>query len=291
MKFLSFIFILFMAMRISAQELKTITINDELSKTREEISVLASDKKIKHGVYKLYKYDKLQLEGKYTYNLKDGRWFEYNYNGKDIIKESNYKNDTLQGLYIEYFSNKKIEKKGNYLNGLKQGLWEYYDDDHDLFERGSYKNGKEIGEWEFYYNGDLIQRYNFDDRKLVENNDHSLQENVIIYDDLKNPIDTIDVMPMYLGGIGHLYHFIANEIEYPRIARDNGIEGTVFVQLTIDESGNVKSAEMYRGIGGGCDEESVRVLKLTSGKWIPAYDDGKPIEMKYTQPIKFTLSE
>lgn len=291
MKFLSFIFILFITFHISAQELKTVTIKDQSNYIREEISVLVSDIKVKQGVYRLYKYDKLAMEGNYSFNLKNGEWKEYDYNGKDVIKEYNYKNDTLHGPYVEYFSNKKIEKKGNYLNGLKQGLWEYYDNDHDLFERGSYKNGKENGEWEYYYNGDLIQRYNFDDRKLIENNDHSIQENVIIYDDLKNPIDTIDVMPVYLGGIGHLYHFIANEIEYPRIARDNGIEGTVFVQLIIDESGNVKSAKVYRGIGGGCDEEAVRVLLLTSGKWVPAYDDGKPVEMKYTQAIKYALSE
>ncbi len=291
MRCFSFCLICLITFNVSSQELKKITIRDDFKHTKEEISVLASDKKIKHGVYKLYYDDKLSVEGNYSNNLKDGIWKEYDFKGKTITKEYNYKNDTLHGYFVEFYSGKHVRKSGNYINGLMDGIWEFYDFDHKLFEKGSYSNGNEIGIWEFYTNGDLVQKYNFDNGEFLLDKVISHEKNVTIYDDLKNPIDTIDELPFYLGGIKHLYYFIGNEIEYPRMARDNGIEGTVYVVLNIDESGKIESAKISRGVGGGCDEESIRVLLLTSGKWIPAYDDGKPIEMKIMQPIKFTLSD
>lgn len=196
MRLLNFIFIFFIAFRISAQELKTITINDEFTNTREEISVLASDNKVKHGKYKLYRYDHLRVVGNYVNNHKVGNWIEYyGSKGKNIEKDLNYKNDTLHGKYTEYFSSGKVKISGNYLNGLKNGVWETYDPSNNLFEKGTYSYNNEIGIWEFYDSGKLTQKYNYDTKEFIVSQDNSYQSNVVIYDDLKNPLDTIDIMP------------------------------------------------------------------------------------------------
>lgn len=291
MRFLSFVTFFFMISGISAQALKKITIDNEFTRTREEISVLAADKETREGAYKLFEYDKLKIEGNYLGGLKEGNWKEFNYSGKTVVAEYNYHSDTLHGSYIEYFSNGNLKQSLTYQNGLKNGPFLLYENKKDIFEQGNYENDQPTGIWEFNTNGKLIHKYDFDTNKFLVNNDTAGNKNVIIYDDLKNPMDTVDVMPYLLGGIQHFYYFLGQEIEYPRMARDNGIEGTVYVELIIDELGNIESAKIKRGIGGGCDEESIRVLLLTSGKWIPAYDEGKPVKMKITQPIKYSISE
>ena len=289
MRRLIFLLVSIIAFDVSAQELKQVTIQNKFDGIREEISVLASDHKTKQGEYKLYKYDKLSVEGNYSNDLKDGIWKEYDFRGKNVIKEYNYKNGLLHGTYKEYFDKGDIKKSGSYLDGLKEGHWEVYDYKKNIFETGDYLKDKEVGVWEFYNNGILSQKYSFDNDMFILNNDTAVQYNVIVYDLNRVPMDTLDIGPVYIGGLKHLLTFIGNEVNYPRIARDNGIEGTVYTELTINVNGEITDAKIIRGIGGGCDEESVRVLMLTSGRWHPARDNEKAVESKTIVPIKYQM--
>ena len=84
--------------------------------------------------------------------------------------------------------------------------------------------------------------------------------------------------------------FISKNLTYPKKAAEMGISGRVFVQFEVDEQGNINNVKVLRGIGGGCDEESVRIIKLM-GKWIPAKQNGKPVKSMLTIPIIFTLKK
>ena len=72
------------------------------------------------------------------------------------------------------------------------------------------------------------------------------------------------------------------------MARESGINGRVFVTFVVETDGRVTDIKVLRGIGGGCDEEAVRVVK-NMPKWDPGKQRGKPVRVQFNLPIKFTL--
>ena len=76
----------------------------------------------------------------------------------------------------------------------------------------------------------------------------------------------VEEMPAYPGGDQKLMEFIAKGIKYPQIARETGIQGRVFVGFVVEPDGSVSNVKVLRGIGGGCDEEAMRVVK-SMPKW------------------------
>ncbi|MEN8248766.1 MAG: TonB family protein [Bacteroidota bacterium] len=93
----------------------------------------------------------------------------------------------------------------------------------------------------------------------------------------------------YPGGISSFYNYIMKNLRYPADAHRMGVEGRVFVEFVIDVDGSVIDIKILRGIGGGCDEEAVRVIKK-SGKWIPGRQRGEPVKMRMVLPITFRLN-
>ena len=103
-----------------------------------------------------------------------------------------------------------------------------------------------------------------------------------------NISDLADQMPEFPGGQKILRMFLSLNLTYPRAATDYGIQGDVIVEFQIDETGQVKSPQVIKGIGGGCDEECLRVINLMP-KWKPAMNNGVPISVRYQMTIKYTL--
>ncbi len=93
----------------------------------------------------------------------------------------------------------------------------------------------------------------------------------------------VEIMPEMKGGLKKLY----SEINYPEMARKAGIEGRVIVQFIINEQGEVESPTILRGIGGGCDEEVLRVIRKMS--FTPGIQNGKFVKVRMSQPVKFEL--
>lgn len=98
----------------------------------------------------------------------------------------------------------------------------------------------------------------------------------------------VEQMPSFPGGESAMMKYLANNIKYPPIAKDAGIEGTVYVTFVVDENGNVKDVKVLRSIGGGTDEEAIRVVQ-NMPKWSPGKQRGKPVKVQYNLPIRFTL--
>ena len=98
----------------------------------------------------------------------------------------------------------------------------------------------------------------------------------------------VEVMPVYDGGIEELYKFLGNNIKYPEEAKKDSIQGRVFVNFIVETDGSVTNVNVLRGIGGGCDEESIRVVSMMP-KWTPGTQRGKAVRVSYNLPIKFSL--
>ena len=99
----------------------------------------------------------------------------------------------------------------------------------------------------------------------------------------------VEQKPEFEGGEAGLLKYVAENVKYPAMARENGIEGKVIVQFVVDEAGNVSQANVLRGIGGGCDQEALRVVSTMSGKWKPGKQRGRPVKVWFTLPINFKL--
>lgn len=93
----------------------------------------------------------------------------------------------------------------------------------------------------------------------------------------------VEKMPKLIGGI----KAVNERINYPEIAAKAGVEGRVVVQFIINEKGNPVNPKVVRGIGGGCDEEAIRVVKTL--KFEPGLQRGRPVKVRYTIPIVFKL--
>ena len=95
-------------------------------------------------------------------------------------------------------------------------------------------------------------------------------------------------MPSYPGGDVERQKFLAGAIKYPQHALETGIQGTVYVQFVVDSKGNITDAKVMRGIGGGCDEEALRVVNMMP-PWHPGKQNGKPVRVLYTMSVSFKL--
>jgi TonB family protein len=98
----------------------------------------------------------------------------------------------------------------------------------------------------------------------------------------------VEHMPEYVGGNNAMSTFIAGNIKYPQKAKEKGVQGTVYISFVIDENGSVGEAKVIRGVGSGCDEEALRVVKMMP-KWEPGKQSGKKVKVAFTLPIKFAL--
>lgn len=101
--------------------------------------------------------------------------------------------------------------------------------------------------------------------------------------------DQVEVLPDPSGGMTEFYQWIAGNMKYPTQARKDGVEGKVFIQFIVDETGQLTEVKSIKGIGAGCDAEAVRVMK-SAAKWTPGLVDNKPVKVRMILPITFKLS-
>jgi len=101
----------------------------------------------------------------------------------------------------------------------------------------------------------------------------------------------VEQPPTFPGGEEALAKYLSKNIRYPRVAQENGISGTVFVQFVVDSEGNIKDVKTVGAAkGGGLEEEAVRVVK-TMPKWKPGKQNGRQVSVQFNLPIRFTLQE
>lgn len=99
----------------------------------------------------------------------------------------------------------------------------------------------------------------------------------------------VEVMPEFPGGQKALTGFITKNLKYPEQAVEEGIEGTVFVTFVVEKDGKISGVRVLRGIGGGCSEEALRVVK-SMPNWTPGTQRGLAVRVQYNLPIRFKLA-
>jgi TonB family protein len=102
--------------------------------------------------------------------------------------------------------------------------------------------------------------------------------------------ELVDEMPSYGQGKNELNEFIGANLLYPEGARKSKIEGKVFAEFIVELDGSLSHVKIIKGIGYGCDEEVMRVVKSMPMKWKPGEKAGKTVRTKMTLPFMFRLS-
>lgn len=116
------------------------------------------------------------------------------------------------------------------------------------------------------------------------------EQKKVVEEEVVKPYIVVEQMPEFPGGEQNMRKFLSNNIRYPMMARESGIHGTVYVTFVVSVTGQISDVKLLRGIGGGCDEEAVRVVK-SMPPWIPGRQTGKPVPVQFNLPIVFSLNQ
>ncbi len=99
------------------------------------------------------------------------------------------------------------------------------------------------------------------------------------------PFVFVEQMPAFRG---NLSEFLAKELRYPEIAKENGVKGTVVIQFVVSEKGEITNPFILKDIGGGCGEEALRVVR-SMPPWLAGAQRGVPVKVQMNLPIRFVL--
>ncbi len=99
----------------------------------------------------------------------------------------------------------------------------------------------------------------------------------------------VENFPEPVGGMMAFYEYVQKNMDYPNRARNMSVEGKVFVQFIVFPDGSLRNIKAIKGIGAGCDEEAVRVIKESPVEWLPGKQRGVPVKVKMVLPITFKL--
>jgi TonB family protein len=104
------------------------------------------------------------------------------------------------------------------------------------------------------------------------------------------PFVVVEKMPEYPGGKEAMVRFLIENVKYPEAAKKKGTQGKVFVTFVVKSDGSLANCKVLRGIGDGCDEEALRVVKLMP-KWVPGEQRGEKVDVVFNLPIQFKLDD
>jgi TonB family protein len=222
------------------------------------------------------------------------------------MRVSIFKDSKPIGNVIEYYPNGKLYNIKSYVNEknifLKQcndstgrviaengnGNWlEFLDETFKGgYTTGKVENGQQEGQW-LVVTGEKHFSVTYQKGEKVSST-YSDTQSVDQQDDPKK-FRPVEIVPDFPGGMEGFGKFIERNLRYPATARANNTHGRVIVTFVVERDGSLTDLKVARGIGDGCDEEALRIIK-SSPKWKPGYQDGKPVRVAYSVPIAFTLS-
>jgi TonB family protein len=237
-------------------------------------------------VYKLYKLENGQYIILDVYCEKDNFGFVYK-TGHYAIPEAKHRRDTID--YSISYNNQDGSSSGNIEVELPNNIyllnenWYWYkyisnkEEDHTFVDRAAIINilRNDIRE--------ILAKYKDLEKAYEENKWKAITPN--------NPFSRVmfvDHYAKFIDGKAGLDSYIENSIKYPEKAYKQGIEGTIFVEYTISETGEVKEVNIMEGGNKLLEQEAIRVIE-NMPKWKPAVQKGEPISMKYIQKFVFEL--
>ena len=139
---------------------------------------------------------------------------------------------------------------------------------------------------------------NVETESIEVNTEDDKAEEVVISAPVEAPVEEeeeevvfviVESMPEFPGGQQALFKYLSENVKYPVIAQENGIQGRVICQFVVNKDGSIVDVEVVRSGGDpSLDKEAVRVIK-SMPKWKPGKQRGKPVRVKYTVPVNFKL--
>lgn len=104
-----------------------------------------------------------------------------------------------------------------------------------------------------------------------------------------NVYQVVEEQPEFPGGMNQLYEYLKRNVKYPKYAKENGIQGRVFVNFIVEGDGSITNAKVLRGVHPSLNSEALRVVN-NMPKWKPGLQKGNPIRVSFNLPIKFTVT-
>jgi protein TonB len=102
------------------------------------------------------------------------------------------------------------------------------------------------------------------------------------------PFAIIEEQPLFPGGTDALLKYLGENIKYPAKAKEAGISGTVIMSFIIEKDGTISNVKVFRGLGGGCNEEAIRVVSKMP-RWSPGRQHNQPVRVQFHIPLNFFL--
>ena len=99
----------------------------------------------------------------------------------------------------------------------------------------------------------------------------------------------VEDQPGYPGGDEARLKYLSKAIVYPEMAKESGIQGTVYVTFVVEKNGTISNVKVLRGIGGGCDEAAINAIKGMP-KWKPGKQRGRAVRAQFNMPVRFILA-
>ncbi|MEA5126883.1 MAG: energy transducer TonB [Proteiniphilum sp.] len=116
------------------------------------------------------------------------------------------------------------------------------------------------------------------------------QAKVVVEEKIEDdkPLEFVEQAPSFPGGMEALSKFLSENIKYPIIAQESGIQGKVIVKFVVSKTGDISNIQIFRGVDTSLDREAVRVVQAMP-KWIPGKQKGKAVAVYFTLPVEFRL--
>jgi TonB family protein len=190
--------------------------------------------------------------------------------------------------YPHYFYT-QYTRKGNvliteeYENNLQTGKETfYYPNTKVIWSECNYVKGKAMGELLSYYRSGKLKR-----KELHKPDDTTVTG--ACYDESGKEI-AFTPFVVFARPTFDMPSFLGHNLHYPEYARENNIEGKVVISFMVNTDGSKSELKIIKRIGGGCEEEALRVMSQMP-VWVPGVVDGAIAKMHYTQPIAFKLED
>ena len=100
--------------------------------------------------------------------------------------------------------------------------------------------------------------------------------------------DVVEQMPKFPGGDAALMKYLSENIKYPVVAQENGVQGRVTVSFVVERDGSITDVKIVRSVDPSLDREAQRVVR-SMPKWIPGKQNGSAVRVKYNVPVQFRL--
>ncbi|WP_162996345.1 energy transducer TonB [Mucilaginibacter celer] len=268
--------------------------------------ITVPDSNINSSLYQVYDYylnGTLKFRGGSTtssFQIQlDGAFVEFYPDGHKK-RMAAYKYGRLNGRIVEYYPDGKVYLTGSYdIDGLKvdscndlagkstveKGLGKQtlYNDNFKIIGGGALLNGRRDGVWKSVLNDSVAYEITYAKGKLVSGIGYDTKTGA------KYPFSQIQTLPDFKGGLEAFAKYIEKQLHYPSAAKQNNIQGRVILEFVVDKNGSVRDIKVVRGIGYGCDEAAVQVLRECP-RWTPGTYYGLPVNIRYSVPVNFSFN-